>query len=74
MENDLYNSIEYSLTYIGMFLKKVREISGNSLLTGAWGLLPTVCSFTKNKLLIEFFKDLKILENFHEEICNGVPF
>ena len=53
----------------------VLAISRNSLLAGVAGLQVTGRNTAKNKLLTKFLKvDLKISENFQEELYYGVLF
>ena len=75
-----YNSVENSVTCIGVFQKvALLETSRNSLLTRISGLKPTGCNAAKNELLTRFLKDvcgnkMTIPENLQEEFCNRVSF
>ena len=61
---------------IGIFRKVALIRSSRDFsFTGVVGLQSTGCNATKDGLLTKFLKVVwKILENFKEEVCNGLPF
>lgn len=71
-----YNSVENSITSIGMFQKvALKEILTSPLLTAVACLHSAVCNAINNELLTKFLEGvLKLTEIFQEVTFNGVPF
>ena len=71
-----HNSVENSITSIGMFQKvALKEILTSPLLTAVACLHSAVCNAINNELLTKFLEGvLKLTEIFQEVTFNGVPF
>ena len=70
-----YNSVENSITSIGMFQKVALKEILTSLLTAVACLHSAVCNAIDNELLTKFLEGvLKLTEIFQEVTFNGVPF